>query len=93
MRQGEKILDTLADIAGIESIPLPGRLLVEINDQKRVLIENHLGVIAYCCHKVIVKVHCGFMCIYGDDLYIHKMSREQLVITGRIDAVNFRERC
>ena len=72
---------------------LPNVPVAELADDQRILIENHLGVIAYCCHKVIVKVHCGFMCIYGDDLYIHKMSREQLVITGRIDAVNFRERC
>ena len=93
MKQQNRILRQLELRAQLSGQPLPGIPIVELAGDRRVLIENHLGVIAYCCHKVIVKVHCGFMCIYGDDLYIHKMSREQLVIAGRIDAVNFRERC
>ena len=91
MRQGENILDTLADMMGADSTPLPGKLLVEICDQKRVVVENHRGVIGYSCNEVQVKLCRGCLCIGGVDLSIHKMSKEQLVVTGRIDSILFRE--
>lgn len=90
MRQGNNFLKTAVQLMESGDTPLPGVPLIEIYDQRRVLIENHHGVIGYGCHEVLVKVQFGVVCVCGEDLRLNKMSRDQLIITGRICAVNLR---
>ena len=90
MRKGKDFLNIIADAMDMDNIPMPGTLLVEICDQRRVLIENHRGVVGYACHEVVIKVPFGFLHICGDGLYLNRMSSAQLIITGRIDAVSLR---
>ena len=72
-------------------MPLPGIPLVEVCNSRRVLIENHQGVLAYQEHEITIKVRKGKICVSGDHLKLLRMSREQLVISGVITAVCFRE--
>lgn len=85
MGRGRVFLEKLA--ADAELGPLPGQPIVEIAGDRRVLIENHLGVKAYGREKIVVKVKYGALCVCGCGLEMMRMSREQLVIQGRIDAV------
>lgn len=64
--------------------PLP---LVEIADDRRVLIEHHGGVSSYTAEQVSVRVRYGLLCVYGKKLCIARMTREQLVICGEIEEV------
>lgn len=66
--------------------------LVEICDQKRVLIENHQGIALYTCEEIRVKVNYGCITVCGERLKLAKMSREKLVITGKIGSVNLHGR-
>lgn len=66
--------------------------LVEICGSKRVLIENHRGIVSYGCNEIQVKGRCGHICIAGENLMISKMSREKLVIMGKIHGVTLRGR-
>lgn len=61
--------------------------LVEIADYNRVLIENHMGVLAYSTEEIQVKVRYGRLTICGSHLRLLQLCKEQLVITGNIDAV------
>lgn len=61
--------------------------LVELTGHNRVLIENHLGVLAYSLQEIQVKVSYGTLCVAGCDLQILQLSREQLVISGKIDTI------
>ena len=61
--------------------------LLEIAGQSRVLIENHLGVLAYSLEEVQVKVRFGKFAVKGNKLELLQMDREQLVIRGQIDSV------
>ena len=77
MGKGRMILQRLADGADLSAEPLPGQPIVEIAGDRRVLIENHFGV----------KVKYGLVCVYGCNLELIRMTKEQLIISGRIDAV------
>lgn len=66
---------------------LSGRSVIEIAEDSRVLIENHQGVIQYSSCCIGVKVYFGSVMISGCDLELTKMTREQLVISGRIESV------
>lgn len=67
------------------SSPVP---LVEIADDRRVLIEHHQGVCSYTADQVTVRVRYGQVCITGCRLYIARMTREQLVVCGVIDGIS-----
>ena len=78
------------DLAG-ES--LPGMTLAELAGDRRMLIEGHRGVTEYCRERVTVKVGYGLLSITGCGLELRQMSRQQLVISGRIDAIAIRRKC
>lgn len=77
----------LADGADLSSEPLPGVPVVELAGERRVLIERHGGVTEYSGERICVKVRYGQVCVCGCGLELTRMTREQLVISGRIDCV------
>lgn len=89
----KKIAHRLIFAADLPDAPLPGLPLVEIYGQDRVLIENHLGVTQYGREAICIKVKFGQICISGCDLELARMTKGQLVITGRIDGVSLYRGC
>lgn len=79
--------------AGLPGESGPGGSLIELLDGRRVLIEGHRGLICYGINVVTVRLKDGEVQIHGADLHIEVMSRAQLVISGRIDAIKMCGRC
>lgn len=73
------ILADANKINGLSKIPL-----VELAGAKRVLIENHQGILSYSLEEIQIKVAYGKLLVIGEKLMIMQMSREQIVITGQI---------
>lgn len=71
---------------------LPGQLLIEITEDRRVLIENHCGVTVYGCNEIQVKVKLGCVSVCGNHLELARMTKQQLVITGQINQVTLLRR-
>ena len=68
--------------------------LVEIAGQNRVLVENHMGVLAYSLEQILIKVAFGTITVTGSQLRLMQLCNEQLVITGTIQAITLeREEC
>lgn len=83
----ERVIGT----ADLSTELLPQMPLVELVGEQRALIENHQGVTKYGCCEICVKVRFGEICVSGTSLVIAKMTCEQLIITGRIAAVQLRK--
>ena len=64
--------------------------IVELVGNHRVLIENHKGVIEYSGDVICVKVKFGLLCVQGQQLEFAKMTKVQLVITGKIQSLVLR---
>lgn len=92
MGRGRYFLERLADEADLSTELLPGQSIVEIAGDHRVLIENHFGVKAYSREKIAVQVKFGFVSICGCGLEILRMTKDQLIIRGKIEAVAFHRR-
>lgn len=92
MGKGRYILERLAEEADLREEPMPGLPLIELAGDRRVLLENHLGVKAYGRDRIVVKVKFGTVCVCGEDLEMARMSRDQLVICGRIGGVSLHRR-
>ena len=76
---------------GSESAPL-FQPIVEMSGDRRVLIENHHGVISYGSEEVVVKVKYGCISVCGRGLEMTQMTREQLVILGNIQSISLQRR-
>ena len=65
-----------------------GTPLIELFGQRRVLVENHQGIIGYNSNEILINAQCGSIRICGNDLKINIMCKEKLVVTGRVSCVN-----
>ena len=88
MKRGEGWVHRFADHMHLPTESVPGLPLVEICGNRRVLIENHMGVVQYAKDQICVKVAYGFVSVRGRHLELARMSREQLVICGSILCVS-----
>lgn len=82
-----RLLERLTDHADLPGEPLPGQCVVELAGDKRVLVENHRGVTQYSPEKIGIRVPYGTVCISGCALSLQQMTKERLVIAGRVDCV------
>ena len=71
---------------------LPGQVLVEIAGENRVLIECHRGICEYSPERIGVCVRYGIVEICGRELQLQCMTKNQLIICGRIDDVHLKRR-
>jgi len=90
--KGRFFLERLAEDSDLPMEPFPEQPIIEIAGHRRVLIENHMGVKAYGRDKIIIKVKYGYVCVCGCELELIRMTREQLVIRGRIEGVMLQRR-
>lgn len=88
MDKAHGFLDRLTENTDLMGEPLPGQPVIEIAGEGRVLIEHHMGVREYSRERIGVKVKYGTVVICGHCLELSRMTREQLVISGRIDGVS-----
>ena len=72
--------------------PLPRIPIVEICGNRRVLIENHQGILSYNEGEILVKVCFGMISVTGDALCLCRLSKEQLAITGNVFGIVFKRR-
>lgn len=92
MGKGEQWIRRFADAADLSGEILPGIPLVELAGDSRVLIERHRGVLEYGETRICVGMKYGILSISGSCLEVMVMSRDKLVIIGKIDAIQIHRR-
>ena len=83
----KQFMERIAEVADLQSEPLPGMPLVEIAGDQRVLIEHHFGVTQYGRCRICVKVKFGAVVIIGTGLELTRMTGQQLIVTGKIACI------
>lgn len=90
MRRYEKLLEKAIIAADLPGEPTPGQPLVEISGGCRVFIENHCGVTMYGRNEIHIRVTFGIISVCGSGLELVYMSKQKLVISGKIDGISIR---
>ena len=93
MKRSSRVTQWLADGMDLPETPLPGIPVVELAGDRRVLIEGHCGVSEYSRDRIGFKVAYGLVCVTGCGLELARMTKERLVIRGKIDHVYIQRRC
>lgn len=83
----------LADRADLYGEILPGVPVVELAGDGRVLVERHRGVTEYSGERVCIELSYGSVSICGCGLELTRMSKDFLVIAGRIEEIKICRRC
>lgn len=81
-------LERLADQADLPGESMGVQPIVEVMGDRRVLIEQHQGVIQYGSEKICVRVRYGVVSVEGCGMELLRMSKHQLIIRGRIDQIS-----
>ena len=64
--------------------------LLEICGNDRIVIEYHFGILEYTPERITVRVKFGQYSVVGERLSLCRMCNQQLLIRGRIQAVELR---
>ena len=83
MRKG-KLLKKITDQAGLYTESMPGYPLIEISGNDRLLVEKHRSILSYSENSLKIQMPYGTATIEGTSLVMTQLSKEQLVIHGRI---------
>ena len=84
-RRGLPALDWLCDLSGRTA-------RITSLGNRSLLVENHRGVQAYCPEEILIGLKFGQVRICGHNMVLTRMSREQLLIRGKIDTVSLLRR-
>lgn len=87
MNHNDRFVHSAMRACRLDRDSLPGRSLIEICEQRRVLIEHHLGIINYGYCEITVRVSFGSVAISGENLKLRLLSKEKMVISGSISGV------
>lgn len=58
---------------------------------EKVLIENHKGILEYQDYFVRLNTFIGIININGFNLNLEEMNNDDLIITGKIDGIDFED--
>lgn len=87
MERAKHLMQKLADAADLSAETIPSVPVIEVAGENRVIIEGHGGVTAYSNQEICIRVSYGQVTVGGTRLTIAKMTKQQLVICGRIDRI------
>ncbi len=88
----KRLLERVTAVTDMTSQSIPGLPVLELTGGNRVLIENHQGVTGYSDVMICVKVRYGCLEINGSRLSLAYMSKERLIITGKINEIKLLHR-
>ena len=79
--------NAIAEKREITDSPVIPRPIIEVCGDRRVLVEHHRGVLSFSDDHIDVRVSFGAVHICGESLFIHCMTKFQIVIKGQIRSV------
>lgn len=92
MGKGRSIWEHMLEENAPDAMSALTQTIIEIAGHKRVLIENHRGIICYGKERITIKVKNGSVSICGNGLEMLHMTKEHLVIFGTIHTVTLHRR-
>lgn len=92
MKADHLFSDWLNNNVGFDAELTRGKSIIEILEDHRILIEMHEGIIQYGETKIGVKLSFGNIIVCGCRLEMSQMTKEKLLITGQINALEFQRR-
>ena len=91
VKKHRKFWETVSEQTDLPGETPAGVPIAELAGNSRVLIEGHKGILQYSREEIQVHMGYGSLGVTGENLELAEMSREQLVITGKIRGIQIGE--
>lgn len=90
MRKKKKVsrLDEILDIPNEVSTNIPK---ITVMGFEKIYIENHKGILEYQDFFIRLNTYIGIININGFDLKLEEMTSDDIMVTGKIDSIDFEE--
>lgn len=88
MKKDQSLLQRMAEGMDLSGEPIPSQTIAELAGYSQVLVENHMGITQYSEARICIRVKFGHLAVRGCNLELRQMTRERLVIGGRIDGID-----
>lgn len=89
MERKRPILELMVQAAGLPEEMLPGTPLIELCGSRRLLVENHCGVLEYAPERICVALKRGRLLVRGRKLNLQRMRGDTLIVTGFVEGLDF----
>lgn len=86
MRRKPRKIEALLDIPMELSTDNPK---ITIMGFEKLLVENHKGILEYQDYFIRLNTYIGIININGFNLNLEEMNNDDLIITGKIDSIDF----
>lgn len=86
------MIDRAEDMAEALALPedaLLGSAKVTVTAGRRILVDNHRGILDYSDSQAVIALPRGKLTVSGDGLHLLVMTRDRLVLGGRIRTVEW----
>ncbi len=92
MKQKKSVLQQLLDHTDLAEESIPGKPIVEVLGDRRILVENHCGITEYGFERICIRVCYGTICIAGSNLRLRQVTNRKLLIVGTIKGIELQRR-
>ncbi len=84
MKKKRSVLPSLADRLELPEEALSGAAKLTVTADRRALIENHRGILAYSTDCVVVSLGDRQLSLCGRELRIRAMNRKEVLVCGEL---------
>ena len=81
-------MQQILDCLNLSEECVPGKPVAELLGDRRILIENHGGIVEYCDNRIGIRVCYGTLGVNGRNLRLRQMTGGKLLIIGLIDSID-----
>ena len=88
----KKIAVLAADLAERLDLPedaLLGAAKLTVTSGRKVLVENHRGILEYGMERIVISTGRGKICLQGSGLQLEAMNRNEVLICGKLQNVEW----
>jgi len=88
-KKREGMLDRAAELFDLPAEALAGAPRLTITGNRRIVVENHKGLLEYGENEIDVNVGRTILKIKGEDLELRAMNADELMVTGTVFGIEF----
>lgn len=83
------VAEELSDRLGLPEDLVFGSAKITVIATKRILVENHRGILEYGNGRIVIKLDKAKLCLSGSDFEISAMNKNQILICGKLQCAEW----
>ena len=84
LKKRKALLMNLAERLELPEEAVSGAAKLSVTGGKRILIENHRGILEYGSERIAVRMDSGTLILSGTELHLLGMNEQELLFGGRL---------